>query len=274
MSITAIIITKNEEKMIANCIESLRWCDEIMVVDNGSSDTTPSLAEKLGARVVSFSSSDFAKVRNEGLRRAKTDWVFYVDADERVTPSLAREILVATETNLAQVFSLVRSNICYGQALTRGGWDKDVVTRLFKREALNSWEGKIHESPIYSGTHKTFNQTLIHLTHRSTQENLFKSASWTIVEAELLAASKIKPVTFATILRKGLMEFWRRAYLKRGYKDGMVGMIEALVQSLNRMMVYIQVWELQQRPSLPERYERLERDLVSDWREHQDLFKN
>lgn len=274
MSITAIIIAKNEVKMIANCLEGLRWCDEVVVIDNGSSDATAALAEKNGARVISIASQDFSKVRNEGLKRSKTDWIFYVDADERVSSALAREILVTIETSEVEALKLRRQNICYGYELTKGGWNQDVVTRVFKRSALKEWRGQLHESPHYSGKTLQLQQPLIHLTHRSTQENLHKSAEWTIIEAELLANSNLPAVTFKTLIRKGFMEFYRRAVLKKGYQDGMAGLVEALVQAINRVMVYIQVWELQQQPSLPERYEKIERQLVKDWSGQKDLLKN
>lgn len=274
MSITAIIIAKNEEKMIANCVECLRWCDEILVIDNGSTDATASIAEKLGARVISFASQDFSKVRNEGLKRSKTDWLIYVDADERVSSALAREILLSIEMKVADAITLVRQNYCYGFELTKGGWDRDLVTRVFRREILSSWQGRIHESPVFSGQSATLKQPLIHLTHRSTQENLYKSAEWTLVEAELLANSNLPPVTLGTLIRKGAMEFIRRAWFKKGYQDGMPGLVEAMVQAMNRVMVYIQVWELQQKPTLPERYEKIERDLVGEWTKHKGLEKN
>lgn len=273
MSITAIIIAKNEEEMIANCIEGLRWCDEIIVIDNGSTDTTANIAEKLGARVIGYANDNFAKVRNEGLKRSKTDWVFYVDADERVTPALAREIMVNVETNAAEAFTIKRQNICYGYHLSNGGWDRDFVTRFFKVSSLKEWSGKIHESAIYEGKNLTLKQPLIHLTHRSTKENLHKSAEWTGIEAELLYKADIKPVSLFTLLRKGSMEFVRRAFLKNGRKDGMVGYVEALVQAMNRVMVYIQVWELQQKPAISTRYEKIEREISSQWLKQKDIQK-
>jgi hypothetical protein len=274
MSITAIIIAKNEEEMIANCIEGLYWCDEILVIDNGSNDETTSVAEKLGARVIGFASQDFSKVRNEGLKRSKTDWVFYVDADERVTPDLSREIMVSIETEVGDAFRIKRQNICYGFHLTRGGWENDFVTRVFKRESLNKWSGKIHESADFSGQEVTLKQPLIHLTHRSTKDNLHKSAEWTGIEAELLYKSGVKSVTLFTLLRKGVMAFIKLAFLRKGHKDGMVGYVESLVQAMNRVMVYIQVWELQQKPSLPERYEKIEREVARQWFKQKDLQKN
>ncbi|NCN87369.1 MAG: glycosyltransferase family 2 protein [Candidatus Pacebacteria bacterium] len=273
MSISAIIIAKNEEEMIANCIEGLRWCDEIIVIDNGSTDTTGHIAEKLGARVIGFANDNFSKVRNEGLKRSKTDWVFYVDADERVTPALAREIMVNVETGAGEAFSLKRQNICYGHHLNYGGWEKDFVTRVFRVSSLKEWTGKIHERAIFDGKELILKQPLIHLTHRSTRENLHKSADWTGLEAGLLYNANIKPITLVTLIRKGLMEFFRRAFFKKGRKDGMVGYVEALVQAMNRVMVYIQVWELQQKPSIPDRYEKIEREVARQWLSEKDIQK-
>lgn len=267
-SITAIILTKNEENTIANCIETVRWCSEIIVIDNNSTDATASIAENAGARVISFKSTDFAKKRELGLKRAKTDWVFYIDADERVTPRLYQEIAVHLETNDSVALRLRRENICYGAQFNFGGWQDDYVTRIFKRSALTGWSGEIHESPVFEGTPKTLHTPLLHFTHRSTQENLLKSSQWTIQEATLLFEAGIPPVTFLTLLRKGIMEFIRRAYIKKGYKDGLAGIIEAMVQGMNRVFVYIQVWELQQKPPIQEVYHQKEREIAQLWKQH------
>ena len=106
LSITAVIIAKNEESMIANCIDSLRWCSEILVIDNGSDDTTPHVAESLGARVVSYKTGSFAALRERAQKYVKTDWLFYIDADERVSPMLAKEISVHLETHTAQALRM------------------------------------------------------------------------------------------------------------------------------------------------------------------------
>lgn len=265
-SITAVIIAKNEFQMLANCIETLRWCDEVVVIDNGSTDQTSQLAESLGARVVSFQADSFAQLRTKGLKFCKTDWIMYIDADERVTPQLSQEILVHMETNDAQVLRLRRQNFCYGFELNAGGWESDFVERVFFRTAISGWEGDIHESPIYEGTVFTLHHPLWHLTHRSTSENLLKSASWTPIEAKLLADANEPSVKPLLIWRKFLMEFFRRYVLKKGSKDGMVGFVEAFSQALNRALVYIQVWELQQKPPLSEKYIDLEAKIEKLWR--------
>lgn len=268
-TITAVIIAKNEQEMIANCIETVRWCDQVLVIDNGSIDETATLAENAGAKVISFKSDDFSRTREVALKHVKTDWIFYLDADERVTPRLYQEISVHLETGTAQAIELNRDNFCYGHHFKHGGWSDDRVTRIFDRDALTGWKGKIHESPVFEGEVVTLHTPLVHLTHRSTRDNLLKSADWTIKEAELLFEAGVTSVSFLTLIRKGVAEFVRRAYLRQGYKDGMPGLVEALVQAINRVIVYIQVWELSNQPKLPERYQRLEEEIASSWKHAQ-----
>ncbi|OGJ37793.1 MAG: hypothetical protein A2383_01755 [Candidatus Pacebacteria bacterium RIFOXYB1_FULL_39_46] len=271
LKITAIILTHNESSMIEGCLNTLGWCNEILVIDHNSTDETVQKAESLGAKVVEFAHSSFARRRDEAIKHATGDWLFYIDADERVTPTLAKEILVHTETAQVSALKFKRENFLYGFLFKHGGWEKDWVTRVFKKTDFKEWQGDIHESPLFKGEVTTLHSSLIHLTHRSTEDNLRKSANWTKLEAELICKAGVKPVTFLTLLRKGIMEFLRRAVIKRGYRDGLVGLIEALVQGMNRIMVYIQVWELQQKPDLPERYQQQEKEIQALWRSEKEL---
>jgi hypothetical protein len=268
-SLTAIIIAKNEEEMIANCLETLRWCDEIMVINNDSSDATVGIAHRLGARVFTVSGS-FAEVRNEGLRRAKTEWVLYIDADERVTPALADDIRQAMDKADHMAYAVRRENILYGSLIKHGGWADDWVVRLFNRKALKTWAGEIHEHAEVDGSEGRLTQPLVHLTHRSITAGLAKTIEWTPLEAKQLYEAGIAPVTFWTLLRKGSMEVVRRSFFKKGYKDGQVGWVETFVQAINRMLVYMQVWELQQKPSLPDRYQKYESAIAQLWQQHQE----
>lgn len=270
-SISALVLAHNEEKMIANCLETLRWCDEIVVLDNGSTDGTVEIAERLGARVVSFVSKDFARLRNELLKRAKTDWIFYIDPDERVTPTLAREILVHIETATASALRCNRKNILYGKPFLSGGWEHDFVTRIFKRDQLDSWFGSVHESPSFAGPVLDLHTELLHLTHRSTAENLLKTKEWTAIEARLLFDGGSPQVTLLTLFRKPLMELVRRIFFRAGYKDGLEGWIEALVQAANKFFVYVQLWELQQKPSLEKVYQQHEEEIAGSWHDEPQL---
>ncbi len=265
-SIAALIIAKDEADMIVNCIETLQWCDEVVVLDDFSDDATPQLARQAGAHVIPATEKlTFAQKRMLLMEAVDTEWIVYIDADERVTPALAREISVHAETHTANAMELQRRNVIYGKELSHGGWDDDRVIRVFHRLALDGWFGEVHESPEFTGEVVGLHTPLIHLTHRSTQADLLKSAEWTPIEARLIAAERTEPVTVWTLARKTIMELVRRVIFQKAYKDGMEGWIEAMVQAMNRFMVYVQVWEFMQEPSLKERYQQQEEQIAASW---------
>ena len=265
-TITAIVLTKNEEHMIANCIETLRWCSDIIVLDDHSDDATAGVAQKMGAKVFTTQQTTFAQKRNEALQYTASDWVFYIDSDERVTPQLAREIQVHVETAHANALSIRRENMLYGRVFTHGGWS-ETVTRVFRRSTLEGWHGDIHESPTYTGETIVLHTPLLHFTHRNTLDGLRKTLSWTPIEARLLFEANSAPVTIKTLFRKGFMEFFRRAVIKKGFKDGQEGWIESLIQGINRVLVYVQLWEMQQKPSVSEKYHDKELDVARLWKQ-------
>lgn len=265
-TVSAIVIARNEAEMISNCLDTLTWCDEVVVIDNQSIDHTAEIAERWGARILK-GSGDFATLRNLGLQKCKADWLLYIDADERVIPTLAKEIRTVIVDTTHNAFRLSRSNVLYGHLLTHGGWQNDKVVRLFRRESLVKWEGEVHEHAVSEGTTGELKTQLLHLTHRSIVDGLHKSSQWTPVEAKLLYEAGIPKVKATTIIRKGVMEVWRRIVKQKGYQDGVVGWVEALVQGINRMLVYMQVWELQQKPSIPERYQKYETQVSRLWKQ-------
>lgn len=266
-SISAIILTKNEQDMIANCLETLGWCNEVIVVDDGSTDMTGAIAERAGAVVIKSKPGLFADLRTQGLRKAKSDWVLYVDADERVSPQLAREIQRVTSSGQHQIWKVRRNDIQYGKWMEHGGWEKDWIERLFLKSALKEWSGTIHESPMYEGSVGQLEHPLVHLTHRNIRDGLLKSAEWTGYEAQLLFEAKTSPVTGRTLLRKTVMEFYRRLIKQKGYKDGVEGWIEALTQAMNRFLVYARLWEFQRTPSLDETYRKIDETILKEWKE-------
>lgn len=264
--ITAVVIAKNEATMLPGCLQSLHWCSKVIVVDSGSSDTTAKVARTLGATVITDTDPSFAHRRTIVLPHIQTRWVLYVDADERVTPVLARSIKKMLSETTADVGLIARKNFHYGQVLHYGGWTESAIPRLFAKDVLTGWQGDIHESPIYTGTSFRLEGELWHLTHRSIVEGLYKTAAWTPMEAALLYEGGISPVTPWTVLRKGLGEAVRRGITQKGYKDGITGWMEVFIQAINRMLVYLQVWELQQSPPIADRYSTLEKELSDQWK--------
>ncbi|MBQ6438404.1 glycosyltransferase family 2 protein [bacterium] len=263
LPVSVIIIARNEAANLRRLLPQLVWASEVIVAANDCQDETVAVAEENGARVETIETTDFAALRTRAMDWASQPWLFYVDADERVTPALQAEIagLVTQAGSRVTAGRLRRLNFHYGAPMRYGGWQNDYVTRIFRRDSLQGWQGEIHESPVFEGEVKTLLSPLWHLTHRCTADNLRKSADWTIKEARLLAASPIAPVTAVTIARKMSMEFFRRYMRDGGWRDGMAGFVESLVQAMNRGLVYIQVWELQQQPTLAGKYELLEKEV-------------
>ncbi len=265
-SVSVVIITKNEESMIANAIASLPFAREIVVVDSGSTDNTMEIAEREGATIVKTKGGSFKDWRNIGLEASHGDWVLYIDADERVTPKLATEIQETIRFTSNTSFALRRNNIHFGKWMRHGGWETDSIVRLFLRNSLKRWEGDVHEHAVVDGAQGELKEPLVHLTHRNLSDGLRKSIIWTDIEARLLFEANARKVTPTILIRKTIMEFVRRLILKKGYKDGMEGWIESMQQAMNRFFVYERLWELQEKPPLDERYQRFEKEIGKLWK--------
>lgn len=265
-TISVIIIARNEESMIANAIGSVPFANEVIVIDSGSDDNTIGIAKREGAIVVEVKGGSFKDWRNKGLSIASGDWVFYLDSDERVTPKLATEIQETIYFTSNTSYTLRRNNIHFGKWMQHGGWQQDMVVRLFQRTALKGWEGNVHEHANVMGSEGLIKEPLVHLTHRNLADGLKKSIVWTDIEAKLLYEANTPRVTPFILLRKTLMELFRRLVFKKGYKDGMEGWVESMQQAMNRFFVYERLWELQQKPSLEEKYERYEKEILKMWK--------
>lgn len=266
LPVTAVILTKNEESMLPGCLATLSWCEVVIVVDSGSSDNTVGLAKKAGSLVISTDSNSFAQRRNIALKSVKTEWLLYVDADERVTPELANSIKDCVINEKISAGLLHRKNYFYGVNLQHGGWDEQPLTRLFRVSSLTEWTGEVHETPHFTGSSTVLTGELWHFSHRSVTDGLIKTTAWTPVEARLLFESGVAPVTPWTIARKMVGEIYRRGFKWGGYKDGATGWMEIWVQAINRALVYLQVWELQQHPPIPQTYQELEKNIQQQWK--------
>lgn len=265
--ISAVIIARNEEAMIANCIDTLHWCEEILVVDHGSSDNTTSLAKHQGAKVISAPThATFADLRNLGMEEATGEWLLYVDADERVTPALMRDIKHVIDGSFQQTaYRVARNNIHYGHWMKFGGWQHDKLVRLFRADSIKTWDGRVHEHAEIVGEVGDLVEPLIHLTHRNMADGIRKSLEWTDVEARLLLEAKHPPITALRLIKIIIWDFLHRVFVLKAHKDGMEGMVEAMVQSWNRFLVYERLWELQKMPSLEETYDKFEKDVAHLW---------
>lgn len=251
--------------MIINCLDTLRWADEIILVDTGSTDRTKGLARRSGATIVQAEGKNFAQWRDEGAQHATGDWLFYIDADERVTPFLSKAIRSRILRPDFDAYFLKRNNIHYGRWMQHGGWEKDLLLRLMRKDHLKGWVGDVHEHAEITGRVGTIEEPLVHLTHRSLFDGLRKSIEWTDTEAKLLLDAQHPPIGPLRLFKIIIFDFLHRFFIKLAWKDGPEGIIEAMIQTMNRFLVYVRLWELQQKPPLETRYQRIEQEIQKQW---------
>jgi len=244
-TISAIIIAKNEDALIEDCIKSVGWTDEVIVVDNGSTDKTVELAKKLKAKIIVNKENNFSLLRNEGARIATGTWLLYIDADEIVTEQVKNEILKTTSLPAGRVqgYYLTRKNYYLGHE-----WPtKDKMIRLIKKDALIGWIGKLHEHPDIRGNVGDLKESLIHNTHRSLSEMVEKTNEWSEVEADLRLYAKHPRMVAWRFFRVMGSAFWKSYINEGGWKAGIVGWIESIYQAFSIFITYAKLWEKQQK---------------------------
>lgn len=243
MSITTIIITKNEERNIVDCIESVKFSKQIIVVDNDSTDRTVELAKRNGAEVITEKFSDFSKQREAGMKHVKGDWILYLDADERIDNQLKSEIeTVVDREDAKDVYKLQRKNFYFGKY----EWNKiEKMERLFKKDVLSGWFGEIHESPVFKGNLGEFKGFIDHYTHSDLTSMLSKTIKWSDIEAENRFSAKHPKMTWWRFPRVMLGAFLTYYVKQKGYKVGTAGLVESIFQSYSAFVTYAKLWELQ-----------------------------
>ena len=274
--ISVIIHTRNEKENIKECIKSVqRLTNEIILVDMESEDETKQIAERLRIEIYTFPKSDYVEpARKFGIEKAETPWVFILDADERITPELAKEIDVilgrngvttpesdlsaeasakvdsgqdeySTVTRQARMthYKIPRKNI-FGKLkwLKYGGWWPDYQIRLIKKEAFIDWPKEIHSTPAIKGDCGYLKNPLVHFFHGNFETMVNKTVVFESIEADLLSKAK-KPVSILTFLRKFTGELFRRLFKSLGFLDGSFGIIESIYQAFSKTITYIFLYE-------------------------------
>lgn len=241
--LSAVIIAKNEQDRIQKAIDSLSFADEIVVVDNGSTDKTVSIAQKNNIRVINSETPSFAQLRNVGKQETAGRWILYLDADETIPVGLAVEIQNIVKGSFSPVCYFIRRNNYYlGQK-----WPvQDRMQRLFLREALVDWRGDLHETPVVRGKTSELTHLLDHNTHRTLEEMLKKTNVWSKTEAYLRLNVNHPPVVPWRLLRVFLTGFWK-TFRNGGWRAGTVGIIESIYQGFSLFITYAKLWELQQK---------------------------
>jgi glycosyltransferase involved in cell wall biosynthesis len=241
MKISATIITYNEERNIARAIESLRCCDEILVVDSGSSDRTCEIAATLGAKLVESVWLGYAGQKNFAADQAANDWILSIDADEVLSEALEAEIWRLKKNGpMFDGYAMPRLAQYLGRWIFHSGWYPDRKVRLFDRRKAR-WVGRyVHESVTVNGSVGHLEANLLHFTCSSLSEHLKTMDRYTTLAAEQIIADN-QPVGWWQLLGDPAWTFIRTYFLKRGFLDGMEGLAIAHMAALYNFLKFAKV---------------------------------
>lgn len=238
MKISAAIITYNEERNIARAIESLRCCDEIVVIDSGSNDRTVELARNHGARVVETHWRGFADQKNFASQTCEHDWVLSIDADEALSETLEGEIWQLKKIGPQHdSYTMPRMAQYLGKWILHSGWYPDRKVRLFDRRKAK-WVGEyVHESVVVSGAVGHLKSDLLHYTCSSLSEHLKTMDRYTTLAAEQIVDQK-KPVKWRHLSIDPGWTFFKSYVVQRGFLDGMEGLAIAYMAGIYTFLKY------------------------------------
>ena len=247
--LTAIILTKNEARHVAECVASLRWADRVLVFDSLSDDGTAELARAAGAEVAQRPFDNYAAQRNAALDAVSTDWVFFVDADERGTPALAEEVRRVIAERPENGWYVPRHNVIFGRLTLGAGWYPDYQFRLL-RHGRARYVRPVHELGEVDGAVGYLSNPLIHYNYRDAAHFHAKQRIYVEHDAGILRDAGARPKPRNYVLQP-LRQFWWRFVTLKGYGDGLHGLRLSLYMAYYEWRKYRrlgQLWRLSPRP--------------------------
>lgn len=245
MSISAVIITKDEERNIADCLESVRWADETIVVDAGSVDRTVDIAKAYTPGVFVRSWPGYGPQKNFGIDQAASDWILIVDADERVTAPLREEIQKLMKAGVppnVTGYEIPRRNFFYGRWIQGGGVYPDYQLRLFRRTAGRYDDVLLHERFQIAGRVARLSSPLDHYSMPTIRHHVRKMMRYTTLGAQ----EKLKTSSHISTMQIGanhLGTIAKTYLLRKGYQDGIHGLIVAMFAGMHTFVKYAKAWE-------------------------------
>ncbi len=233
-ALSAVVLTKNEEKNIADCVASLRWADEAVVLDSFSQDGTVEAAREAGAIVIQNHFQNYAQQRNAAMDRVEADWILFVDADERVTPELAEEIQsLLVEEREEVLWWIPRHNYIFGRLTKGAGWYPDYQPRLLRRGHVH-WERPVHEIAVADGSEGQLDHPLIHYNYDDLADFKARQERYNEIDARILYDEGVHPRIY-TPYTQCLRQFWWRFVTLGGLRDGLHGL------RLSALMAYYEL---------------------------------
>lgn len=242
--LSVVVITKNEEDNIAPCLKSVAWADEIVVLDDYSTDNTVNIARQFTDKVYSRKTDIEGKHRNYAYALAKNIWVLSLDADERVSPELAEEIKGLLKNQPSDKAYTIPIKTYIGSRWIRyGGWYPAGKVRLFDKRAFKYEEAEVHPRVFIDGACGHLKKDIVHYSYRDYHDFFTSLNNQTTLEAKKWFNEKRK-INFLKMSRKFFSRFLKAYVQKQGYRDGLLGFVAAYNGSLYQYLSYIKYREM------------------------------
>jgi hypothetical protein len=249
VSVTTIVPTLNEEHNVLDCLGSLAWADRRVVFDCFSTDGTVGLARQAGAEVLRHPFENYAQFHNAAMELVEAEWILFVDADERATPELAREVRAVTDGSHEEVaWAVPRHNYIFGRLTLGAGWYPDYQTRLLLRGHVR-WERPVHEVAIVDGPQGHLRNPLIHYNYDDLADFIDRQDRYTDVDAGILFEQGLRPGLY-TPYAQAARQFWWRFVTLGGARDGLHGLWLSMLMAYYEAVKYrrlARLWRTEER---------------------------
>lgn len=239
-ALSVIIITKNEAGNIRDCLQSVAWADEIIVVDSGSTDNTVEICREFTPHVHERDWPGFGMQKNRALDYATKDWVLSLDADERVTPELRAELETAMREGTADGYEIPRLSSFCGRFMRHSGWYPDYVLRLFRRGTARFSDNLVHEKLVAEGKPARLKSLLLHYAFDNLEEVLRKMDQYSTAGAKMQQQRGRKVTLIGAVLR-GMWSFVRSYIIRGGILDGQEGFMLAVSNAEGTYYRYVKL---------------------------------
>jgi glycosyltransferase involved in cell wall biosynthesis len=243
-TVAVVLIVRNEAARLRECLASIRWADEIVVLDTGSTDETVAIAREFTGKVHSAAFSGFGPLKNQALDLATCDWILSIDADERVTPELQQEIMGVLRDAGHAGYLVPRLSYLCGQPMRHGGWWPDYVARLVRRGQGRFTDVPVHEELVVRGSTGRLASPLLHDAYDNLEQVIEKLNRYSTLAAEKMHRAG-KRAGVLTALVHGAWSFFRTYVLQLGLLDGRRGLILAVLNAEHSYYRYAKLWRLQ-----------------------------
>ena len=242
--ISVSIITKDEEANIQKCLESVKWADEIIIVDSGSTDQTLTICQSYNCKIIETEWLGFGQTKQLGVHAATNDWILSIDADETVSNELKVQILASIKVAEFYAFNIKRISYYLEKRIKYSGWQTDYPLRLFNKKYGNFNNANVHEAVVMEkGVASIIQAPLYHYPYQSISSHINKINLYTQLGAEKLF-SQNKKSTLIYALLSGLVKFLKMYLIKKGFLDGKEGLVLATLSGFSSTLKYIKLWSL------------------------------